>query len=211
MKKLNNKKGFTIVELVIVIAVIGILAGVLIPTFSSVIDSANESSALQEAKATLENILAVNNGSIASGTKFVVCDVANDGLKATVKYTYKYEKNALSLVENSTTAFGTIDTVYVSNDLLTFDPQSPTHITALTDAGVTLLKAVFNASAVSAVYDTTDNANKLTITVNGTATKYSIAYTPDVSKSTVVVIPVPQANTSSSTETESAPAGENNG
>lgn len=31
MKK--NKKGFTIVELVIVIAVIGILAAVLIPTF----------------------------------------------------------------------------------------------------------------------------------------------------------------------------------
>ncbi len=192
MKKLNNKKGFTIVELVIVIAVIGILAGVLIPTFSSVIDSAKESSALQEAKATLENILAVNNGSIASDTKFVVCDVANDGLKATVKYTYKYEKNALSLVDNSTTAFGTIDTVYVSNELLTFDSQSPTHITALTDAGVTLLKAVFDATEVSAAYDDANNvkANKLTVTVNGTATTYSIAYTPDVSKSTVVVIPV---------------------
>ena len=192
MKKLNNKKGFTIVELVIVIAVIGILAGVLIPTFSSVIDSAKESSALQEAKATLENILAVNNGSIASETKFVVCDVANDGSKATVKYTYKYEKNALSLVENSTTAFGTIDTVYVSNDLLTFDSQSPTHITALTDAGVTLLKAVFGAESVSAVYNDADNvkANELTVTVNGNSTKYSIAYTPDVSKSTVVVIPV---------------------
>ena len=190
MKKLNNKKGFTIVELVIVIAVIGILAGVLIPTFSSVINSANESSALQEAKATLENILAVNNGSIASNTKFVVCDVANDGSKATVKYTYKYEKNALSLVDNSTT-FDSIDTVYVSNDLLEFDTNAPTHITKLTDAGVTLLKAVFGASAVSAVYDTTDNANVLTITVNdGTPTKYSIAYTPDVSKSTVVVIPV---------------------
>jgi prepilin-type N-terminal cleavage/methylation domain-containing protein len=40
MKK-NNKKGFTIVELVIVIAVIAILAAVLIPTFSSVIAKAN--------------------------------------------------------------------------------------------------------------------------------------------------------------------------
>ena len=192
MKKLNNKKGFTIVELVIVIAVIGILAGVLIPTFSSVIDSAKESSALQEAKATLENILAVNNGSIASETKFVVCDVANDGSKATVKYTYKYEKNALSLVENSTTAFGTIDTVYVSNDLLEFDTNAPTHITKLTDAGVTLLKAVFGAESVSAVYNDADNvkANELTVTVNGNSAKYSIAYTPDVSKSTVVVIPV---------------------
>ena len=49
MKKMN-KKGFTIVELVIVIAVIGILAAVLIPTFSSVIDKANASKAYQEAK-----------------------------------------------------------------------------------------------------------------------------------------------------------------
>ena len=38
------KKGFTIVELVIVIAVIAILAAVLIPTFSSVINRANISS-----------------------------------------------------------------------------------------------------------------------------------------------------------------------
>ena len=43
MKK--SKKGFTIVELVIVIAVIGILAAVLIPTFTSVIDNANRSAA----------------------------------------------------------------------------------------------------------------------------------------------------------------------
>ena len=39
----TNKKGFTIVELVIVVAVIAILAAVLIPTFSSIIRKANES------------------------------------------------------------------------------------------------------------------------------------------------------------------------
>ena len=47
--KRNNKKGFTIVELVIVIAVIAILAGVLIPTFAGVIGKAQDSAALQEA------------------------------------------------------------------------------------------------------------------------------------------------------------------
>ena len=41
MKK-NNKKGFTIVELVIVIAVIGILSAILIPTFVGVTKAANE-------------------------------------------------------------------------------------------------------------------------------------------------------------------------
>ena len=50
MKKMNNK-GFTIVELVIVIAVIAILAAVMIPTFSRVVTNAQESAALQKAKA----------------------------------------------------------------------------------------------------------------------------------------------------------------
>ena len=48
MKKMN-KKGFTIVELVIVIAVIAVLAGVMIPTFTGVIANANEKAALQTA------------------------------------------------------------------------------------------------------------------------------------------------------------------
>ena len=47
--KRNNKKGFTIVELVIVIAVIAILAGVLIPTFAGVTAKAKQSAVLQEA------------------------------------------------------------------------------------------------------------------------------------------------------------------
>ena len=60
MKKLNNKKGFTIVELVIVIAVIGILAGVLIPTFSGIIARAKESRSLQETKNTLSEYISQN-------------------------------------------------------------------------------------------------------------------------------------------------------
>ncbi len=47
MKLNKSKKGFTLVELVIVIAVIGILAAVLIPTFSSAIEKANQSAAQQ--------------------------------------------------------------------------------------------------------------------------------------------------------------------
>lgn len=42
-----KKNGFTIVELVIVIAVIGILSAILIPTFSNLVKNANET-ALQE-------------------------------------------------------------------------------------------------------------------------------------------------------------------
>ena len=50
MKNRKAKKGFTIIELVIVIAVIGILAAVLIPTFSNVIDKANATAAMEEAR-----------------------------------------------------------------------------------------------------------------------------------------------------------------
>ena len=49
MKK-SNRKGFTIVELVIVIAVIAILAAVLIPTFASIIRKANISNDTMLAK-----------------------------------------------------------------------------------------------------------------------------------------------------------------
>ena len=48
--KRNNKKGFTIVELVIVMAVIAILSAILIPTFGGIIEKANESAAQQEAR-----------------------------------------------------------------------------------------------------------------------------------------------------------------
>ena len=57
--KLNKKKGFTIVELVIVIAIIAILAAVLIPTFASLIRKANESADIQACR-QMNTYLAVN-------------------------------------------------------------------------------------------------------------------------------------------------------
>ena len=51
--KRNNKKGFTIVELVVVIAVIAILAAVLIPNLSRLVQKANDSADLQEARNVL--------------------------------------------------------------------------------------------------------------------------------------------------------------
>ena len=50
MNKRNNRKGFTIVELVIVIAVIAILATVLIPTFGNVVKKAQNTALIQEIK-----------------------------------------------------------------------------------------------------------------------------------------------------------------
>lgn len=58
MKK-KLKKAFTITELVIVIAVIGILIAVLIPTFSNVIQNAHKSTALQQSNNALKEYLAL--------------------------------------------------------------------------------------------------------------------------------------------------------
>ena len=73
MKK-SNKKGFTIVELVIVIAVIAILAAVLIPTFSNVISKANQSKAMQEARNAYTQWLATgtNAQTLGDGYDFLI-------------------------------------------------------------------------------------------------------------------------------------------
>jgi type IV pilus assembly protein PilA len=70
--KRNNKKGFTIVELVIVIAVIAILAGVLIPTFGGIVKKSQESAEVQKVSAAYKEALAIDlaDGKIdATGTE----------------------------------------------------------------------------------------------------------------------------------------------
>ena len=65
MKK--NKKGFTIVELVIVIAVIGILAAVLIPTFTNVVENSHIAAIKEEARNSVVAYIADNNGEFDEG------------------------------------------------------------------------------------------------------------------------------------------------
>ena len=73
MKLRKAKKGFTIVELVIVIGVIGILAGILIPTFVNVTQKAEE---------------AALKSNLASAYSAYVTDAA-DGSVETAKYIVK--------------------------------------------------------------------------------------------------------------------------
>ena len=87
MKRMN-KKGFTIVELVIVIAVIAILAAVLIPTFSGVIKKANQSAVQQTAAALYKEAYALD---LADGTL--------DGKEGTTAITQVDNKNVTYNVE----------------------------------------------------------------------------------------------------------------
>ncbi len=69
--KNTKKRGFTIVELVIVIAVIAILAAVLIPTFSNVISKSKESAAMQEARAIwYDHVAELNTDEIQNLDKY---------------------------------------------------------------------------------------------------------------------------------------------
>ena len=103
MKKMN-KKGFTIVELVIVIAVIAILAAVMIPTFGGIIEKANKSSVQQTAQALYKQALAIDladgaqdgqdgntayNGKITVDGKEVNYNFDDDGDFTTFTYTDK--------------------------------------------------------------------------------------------------------------------------
>ncbi len=74
----NKKKGFTIVELVIVIAVIAILAAVMIPTFSGVISAADESNAMQAARNAYTSYLVESNAAVPTGTNKVYIVVDNE-------------------------------------------------------------------------------------------------------------------------------------
>ena len=75
--KHTNKKGFTIVELVIVIAVIAILAAVLIPTFSNLIKKANESSDVQAVRQM--NTFLAADGAVTPTTPGRLLDVLKEG------------------------------------------------------------------------------------------------------------------------------------
>lgn len=74
MKK-NNKKGFTLVELVIVVAVMAILVAVAIPTVASITNSAQDSVDGSNAR-TIESIIKLREAELSnSGTALTISEV----------------------------------------------------------------------------------------------------------------------------------------
>ena len=93
---MKNKKAFTVVELVIVIAIIAILAAVLIPTFAAIIKKANVSKDQQLIK-NLNTALATDRASNNNQNHMTM----TDALKAAEDFGYDVSKINASATDNT--------------------------------------------------------------------------------------------------------------
>ena len=123
MSKNKKRRGFTIVELVIVIAVIAVLAAVLIPTFSGLIEKAKNSAATQKALGAyteyiinhaqegniLEYAFYKTDGKtvvIKNGQAFAVCETEEEAVKTAFDNPETEENEAEGMTLNSTSVNG---------------------------------------------------------------------------------------------------------
>ena len=91
LKKLNNKKGFTLMEMLIVVAIIAVLVAVAIPTFNSALNKAKAGTDLANIRSgyAAAQLEAITQGDSANGEWYL----QNDGSvkKDTTGYTTKSE------------------------------------------------------------------------------------------------------------------------
>ncbi len=141
MKKCSKKHGFTIVELVIVIAVIAILAAVLIPTFSGIVEKANRSKLKQEAKNAYTQYVIDNAGS-GSVPKYMLykdeelyITIENGGVREGV---YSSQEDALKALVGDTKVGDYNVTAVADTKLYTVIPKANATNFANSDIYITL-------------------------------------------------------------------------
>ena len=75
----NKKKGFTLVELIVVLAILAILAAMLVPALTGYIDKANEKKIVATARQYYIAAQTVVSDAYAAGDELKTISVANDG------------------------------------------------------------------------------------------------------------------------------------
>ena len=193
--KHTNKKGFTIVELVIVIAVIAILAAVLIPTFTNLVKKANESKDTQLIR-NLNTALATNDieeTTMAQAlavaaelgydiSKINAAATGNEILWDSVNNVFCYrQKDVIKYIPENKNLQEVVDADYwVISSFV--NPIYSTYLVGCTDASVEAINSidVSPCGAVDVVYNGTATVSIYTnggnITVNGgTVNHYGMA------------------------------------
>ena len=149
MKK-QTKNGFTLVELVIVIAVIAILSAILIPTFGNVISDANKTAAKEDARTAYQNFLVDNaeDVSFAGDEAYLLVDV--DFVNSTAKYAYNVKDGSLTELA-AAGIFNTIKTNLNNNK-----PDGKDSLEKINKTEETLGSSTLKADTFGKVYKLTD-------------------------------------------------------
>lgn len=110
MNKQRNKKGFTLIELIVVIAILGILALIAIPRFTNVTNSAKDKAALADQRvvvAAVQMYLAESDGALPTQDSDIEPYIQGDAIPSTVSVAYNTTATPPNVTVSATSAGGT--------------------------------------------------------------------------------------------------------
>jgi len=107
--KVCNQKGFTLIEIIAVLVILGILAAVAIPRFMDLTDEASKKAALQavaEGKSRLSNQFARNLLTGAGTSVSTIRGIANSNLQSAGDYKISYSASGVGVDQIKVIATG---------------------------------------------------------------------------------------------------------